>query len=181
MTSEHNPSARQDLLESSHWRPLRLMLDAMDAEIGALYADADHAGIRTRYVGPLIKLSKRGSMTIQELADAVEVTHSAMSQTVAAMRKAGLVEASGGAGDARTRTVTLTRAAEEVLPFLRAEWRATEAAVIELESELPYPLLDVVRDIERALQGRSFRERLRTHFQAFLAEEGGHGESAGSS
>jgi hypothetical protein len=43
---------------------------------------------------------------------------------------------------------------------LAAEWRATEAAVAELEAEIPYPLSQVVADIERALKRRSFHDRI---------------------
>ena len=77
----------------------------MAQDIASLYTHAGITGMRTRFVGPLIQLSRREPMTIQELATSVEVTHSAMSQTAAAMRRAGLVEgvdsmtaAPGGSG-----------------------------------------------------------------------------------
>lgn len=161
-----------DLLESSRWRPLRLLLQAMDDEIAALYAEAGLAELRPRYVGPLIQLSRHDSMTIRELADSVEVTHSAMSQTVSGMRAAGLVQRVPGA-DGRTRRVALTDRARELLPFLEAEWRATEAAVIELEAELPYALSRVVRDMQDALANRPFGDRLRENLAA--AREGRSG------
>jgi hypothetical protein len=43
---------------------------------------------------------------------------------------------------------------------LAAEWRATEAAVIEIEAEIPYPLSRVVTDIEEALRRKSFHDRI---------------------
>ena len=152
----------QDPTEVSRWRPLRLLLDAMDGEIARLYAEREVAGIRPRHVGPLIRLGRRGPMSIRELADALAVTHSAMSQTVSALRREGLVHDVPG-GDARTRRVALTERAQEVLPFLEAEWRATERAVADLEDEIPYPLSQVVRDIEAALARRSFRDRIAAH------------------
>ena len=62
------------------------------------------------------------------------------------MRTAGLVDSSPGP-DARTRTVDLTDGAREVVGFLDAEWRATEAAWDELQAELPTPLQHVVDDM----------------------------------
>jgi DNA-binding MarR family transcriptional regulator len=62
--------------------------------------------------------------------------------------------------DARTRQVTLTDKARRVVNRLAAEWRATEAAVADLEAEIPYPLSQVVTDIERALERRSFHDRI---------------------
>lgn len=149
----------EDLLDSSHWRPLRLLLAEMDQDIATLYEDAGITGVRTRFVGPLIQLSRHESMTIQELAVAMEVTHSAMSQTVAAMRRAGLVESAEGT-DGRTRRVRLTGRSRDLLPFLAAEWRATEASIRELDAEIPYPLSRVVADIRAALAARPFRQRL---------------------
>ncbi|MEV0697887.1 MarR family transcriptional regulator [Saccharopolyspora sp. NPDC050389] len=134
----------------------------MDDEIARLYAERELPGIRPRFVGPLIRLGHRGAMTIRELADALEVTHSAMSQTVSAMRREGLVRSIAGA-DARTRQVTLAKRAQEVLPLLEAEWRASEQALRDLEAELPYPLSRAVQDVQAALSQRSFYDRITHH------------------
>lgn len=160
--AEQGQAADQDLLESNHWRPVRLLLEAMDQDIASLYAEASITGMRTRFVGPLIRLSRQGPMTIRELATAQEVTHSAMSQTATAMRRAGLVEAAENS-DGRTRRIQLSERGRELLPFLAAEWRATEATVRELDAEIPYPLRQVVDDIQAALATRPFRQRLLAH------------------
>lgn len=152
----------EDLLESSLWRPVFRLLNDMDRDITSLYDEAGISGVRTRFVRPLIVLDTDGPLTIQELAKRVEVTHSAMSQTVSAMRKAALVEDAPGE-DARTRRVKPSRKARKMMPFLKAEWRATESALGELERELPYPLTRVVEDIREALSRKPFRDRLHEH------------------
>lgn len=151
-----------DPTEESRWRPLRVLLAAMDDDIARLYAERGVAGIRPRYVMTLIRLGRQGPMAIQPLADALSVTHSGMSQTVSALRREGLVSSAPGA-DARTRVVTLTKRARGVVPFLEAEWRATEQAVAVLEAEIPYALSQVVRDLEAALGRRSFHDRIAQH------------------
>jgi DNA-binding MarR family transcriptional regulator len=148
-----------DPTEESRWRPLRVLLSSMDAEIAALYEERGVVGIRPRHAMPLIRLGRRGAMTVRELASALDVTHSAASQTVTALRRAGFVTSAAGA-DARTREVRLTERAKKLLPFLAAEWRATERALAELEAEIPYPLSQVVRDLEAALARRSFHDRI---------------------
>jgi DNA-binding MarR family transcriptional regulator len=156
---ELQPAGDVDPVENSRWRPLRLLLAAMDDDIARLYDEAGIEGFRTRFTGPLIELSRRGPATIRALAEAFDVTHSAMSQTVKAMRSAGFVESSPGT-DARTRRVQLTASARRLVPFLEAEWAATENAIAEIEAEIAYPLSQVVRDIEQALERRPFRDRL---------------------
>ena len=65
--------------------------------------------------------------------------------------------------DARTRRIGLSARAREVMPFLVAEWRATEAAVRELDAELPYALSRVTADLRALLDARPFPDRLRDH------------------
>ena len=148
-----------DPTEHSRWRPLRLLQSAMDAEIARIYADARISGLKPSFVMELLRLHARGPMTITELARSVQVTHSAASQKVAAMRAAGWVRTTAGS-DARSKTVTLTAKARRITGRLAAEWRATEAAIADIETEIPYPLSRVVTDIEEALQRKSFHDRI---------------------
>ena len=149
-----------DLLDSSYYGPLFALLADMDNDIAVLYAEAGLDGVRTRFVGPMIDLGRAGPLTIQELAERRRVTHSAMSQTVAAMRKEGLAEPAPDS-DGRKRRVQLTARSRELVPFLQAEWRATEATVRALDAELPYPIMRAVADLRAALQARPFAQRLR--------------------
>jgi DNA-binding MarR family transcriptional regulator len=148
-----------DPTEHSRWRPLRLLQAAMDAEIARLYAEAQIRGLKPSFVRELLRLHARGPMTITELARSVQLTHSAASQKVAAMRAAGWVRTTAGP-DARSKKVTLTAKARRITGRLAAEWRATEAAIAELEAEIPYPLSRVVTDIEEALRRKSFHDRI---------------------
>lgn len=148
-----------DPTEHSLWRPLRLLQAAMDAEIADVYAEAQISGLKPSFVMELIRLHSRGPMTITELAESVQRTHSAMSQKVTAMRSAGWVRTVTGP-DARSKRVTLTAKARRTVGRLAAEWRATEAAVAEIEAEIPYPLSQVVMDIQEALRRKSFHDRI---------------------
>jgi DNA-binding MarR family transcriptional regulator len=145
--------------QQSTWRPLRLLIAAMDADIARIYAEAQITGLTPSMVMELLRLHAHGPMTIQELASSVQKTHSATSQKVAAMRAAGLVRTTPGA-DARTRKITLTAKARRIIGQLAAEWRATEAALTDLEDEIPYPVGRVVTDIEAALRRKSFHDRI---------------------
>ena len=148
-----------DPSEHSRWRPLRLLQAAMDADIAAVYAEAQIGGLKPSYVMELLRLHSRGPMTITELAESVQLTHSAVSQKVAALRAGGWVRTTTGT-DARSKKVTLTAKATRIAGRLAAEWRATEAAIAELEQEIPYPLSRVVTDIEEALRRKSFHDRV---------------------
>jgi DNA-binding MarR family transcriptional regulator len=148
-----------DPTEQSRWRPVFRLLSDMDDEIARIYAENGIANLKPSWVLEIIRLHVRGPMTIADLARSVGHTHSAMSQKVAAMRAAGWLETSPGP-DARAKLVTLTPEAEAIADKLAAEWRATEATIVELEAELPYPLSRVADDIRGALARESFHDRI---------------------
>lgn len=148
-----------DPTEHSRWRPLRLLQAAMDADIARIYTEAQISGLKPSFVMELLRLHARGPMTITELAKSVQLTHSAVSQKVAAMQDAGWIRTTVG-NDARSKKVALTAKARRITGRLAAEWRATEAAIAEIEDEIPYPLSRVVTDIEAALERKSFHDRI---------------------
>jgi len=158
--------ATEDVTERSLWRPVRELLERVDSEIARVYqASPDTQDVRPSWVLEILRLEARGPMTIRQLAATVGRTHSASSQKVAAMTKAGLVETSRGS-DARTRRVQVTDRARDLVGRMRAEWLATEDALAELEAETPYPLSRAVADLNAALDRRSFSERLTEHLDA---------------
>ncbi len=154
-----------DPTEVSRWRPVFRLLSDMDDEIGRVYADNGIDDLKPTWVMEILRLRARGPMTIAELARSLGRTHSALSQKVAAMRAAGWLETSPGP-DARSKKVALTPKAERIAALLAAEWRATEAAITELEAELPYPLTQAVQDIRAALARKSFHARITERLSA---------------
>lgn len=148
-----------DPLEPAHWSALHRLLARMDAEIAEVYRRRGITEVRPRFVGPLILLARHRSLTIRELADLTGRTHSAMSQTVTALRQQRLVRSAPGS-DARTRRITLTARGRDLAPLMEAEWHATEEAVRQIEREIPYALTRVVADIEVVLTRRPFTDRV---------------------
>lgn len=154
-----NAVTNSDPTQDSYWRPLRALQQDMEEGISRLYADLAVTGVRPRFAYPLIRLAHTGPLTIRELAESLDMTHSAISQTLTAMRKEGLVETVPGP-DARTRVVDLTGRGRDLVPFLEAEWRATEDAAAELDAELPFGLADYIAAVRERLEQRSFTDRI---------------------
>ena len=148
-----------ELLQSPLGMRLRAVLDEMDADVVRTLADLGITDYRSRFSAVVRAIATSGPCSIRELADALGVTHSAASQTVAEMRRRGLVELGPGR-DARQRVVHLTEATLAMKPALDAEWDATEAAMAKLNTELTASLGQVVREMSEALARRSFRERI---------------------
>ena len=152
-----------DVTTQSLWRSVRELMERVDNDIARVYESSpDTVGVRTSWVLEILRLDARGPMTIRQLSTSVGRTHSASSQKVAAMAKAGLVQTTPGS-DARTRRVQLTNRARQLASRMREEWVATEEALAELEAETPYPLSRAVADLNAALDRKSFYERLSEH------------------
>jgi DNA-binding MarR family transcriptional regulator len=143
----------------SRWRGMREIFDRMDAGIAEVYAEIGIVGVRPRFSMAIFFL-EGGPLSIRQLAHEVNVTHSAMSQTVSVMRKDGLIQSAPGA-DARNRMVELTPAGRALVEPLRAEWYASEAVIAEIDAEVPYELGQLIADLREALDRRSFADRLR--------------------
>jgi len=138
---------------------LRRLLDLLDGDVAAVYADLGLDGFRPRFTPIVRVLAASGPSSIRELAHATGVTHSAASQTVTQMAKQDLVMLTPGQ-DARQRIVRLTPRAVQLLPTLDAEWAATSAAARELDVELSFPLSQLLDEALRALRRRPLRQRI---------------------
>jgi DNA-binding MarR family transcriptional regulator len=138
---------------------LRHVLDLLDGDVARVYADLGLAGYRPRFSPVVRALVILGPSPIRDLARAIGVTHSAASQTVSQMSRAGLVRLEPGA-DARQRIVRLTDRARSLLPVIDAEWAATAAATADLDAELPVPLGEMLTAVLTAVQRRPMRDRI---------------------
>ncbi|MFG1780157.1 MarR family winged helix-turn-helix transcriptional regulator [Micromonospora sp. NPDC049051] len=138
---------------------LRHVLEVLDGDVATVYAERGLADYRPRFSVPLRVLRADGPLPIRDLARRVGVTHSAASQTVAQMARAGLVELTAGA-DARQRIVHLAERAHELLPLIEAEWAATTAAIRDLDAELSVPLADLLQEVLAAVRRRPLRQRI---------------------
>ncbi|MGX7827051.1 MarR family winged helix-turn-helix transcriptional regulator [Actinokineospora sp. 24-640] len=138
---------------------LRHLLDRLDADVAAVYADLGLTGFRTRFTAYVRTLAHSGPSSIKDLATAVGVTHSAASQTVAQLARAGLVVLEPGE-DGRQRIAHLTPRAQALVPVLDAEWAATASAARALERELSAPLSALVDEMVAALDRKPMRERI---------------------
>jgi DNA-binding MarR family transcriptional regulator len=137
---------------------LRTLFEQMDADVAAALAELGLAGYRPRF-SPYVIVLVDGPASVWQLAAAVGVTHSAASQTVAAMVRAGWARQRVGT-DARERIVELTDATRDALPAIRAEWEVTAAAMAALDVELPCSLARIADTLAAALERAPFRARM---------------------
>src|SRR5690606_16398714 len=122
---------------------LRRLLELLDGDVEGIYRQAGLPGYRPRYTPVMRVLARGGGATIKAIAEEAGSSHSAISQTVAQMVRAGLVRTRPGQ-DARERVVSLTAGGRRLLPRLETLWARTAAAARTLDAELPHALSSTV-------------------------------------
>ena len=139
---------------------LRHLIELLDGAVQQAYADAG-LDYRPRYTPVMRILAQQHSATIGELAELAGITQPAATQTVALMKKEGLLRVAASGEDGRQRVVRLSDQGEALLPRLQACWRATKRAADSLDAELESPLSECLAQAISVLGQRSFGERIR--------------------
>src|SRR6188768_4490415 len=97
---------------------LRHLLELLDGDLERIYRDLG-LPYRPRFTPVVRALMEREPRSIREIADHSGLTHSAVSQTVAEMKRAGLVSLVKDRADARARLARLTPHGRALLPRLQ--------------------------------------------------------------
>lgn len=139
---------------------LRHLTELLDGAVQQAYADAG-LDYRPRYTPVMRVLAQQQSATIGQLAELAGLTQPAVTQTVALMKKEGLLRVAASGEDGRRRVVRLSRQGEALLPRLQACWQATKRAADSLDAELDAPLSECLAQAIAVLEHRSFAERIR--------------------
>lgn len=159
MTTEQSEAARPRVEElPSRWRRIQQVFQRVNEGIAELYERVGVTDVRPRYSMALMFLDD-GPLSIRQLAFDCKVSHSAMSQTISAMKSVGLVASVTSREDARRRVISLTDKGRGFVPLLRAEWAATEAVIAQLEAETPYQLSQLAEELHAALDRKPFVDR----------------------
>lgn len=139
---------------------LRHLIELLDGAVQQAYVEAG-LDYRPRYTPVMRILAQQQSATIGQLAELAGITQPAATQTVALMKKEGLLEVAAGGEDGRQRVVRLSSLGQELLPRLQACWQATTRAAGSLDAELEFPLSQCLAQAIAVLEQRSFGERIR--------------------
>jgi DNA-binding MarR family transcriptional regulator len=140
---------------------LRHLIELLDGAVQQAYVDAG-LNYRPRYTPVMRALVQQQSATIGQLAELAGITQPAATQTVALMKKEGLLLVAASGEDGRQRLVRLSPHGEALLPHLQACWQATRQAADSLDAELDFPLSECLAQAIAVLEKRSFGERIRS-------------------
>ena len=139
---------------------LRHLIELLDGAVQQAYTDAG-LDYRPRYTPVMRILAQQQSATISQLAELAGITQPAATQTVALMKKEGLLLVVTSGEDGRQRVVRLSSKGEALLPRLQECWQATKRAADSLDADLEFPLSKCLAQAIDVLGQRSFGDRIR--------------------
>lgn len=143
---------------------LRRLSERLDRDADKIYADLDIV-FEQRWYGVLNQLTLLGPLSVGDLAEALGITHAAVSQTRAALAAQGLVLSSDDPNDARRRVLSLSAAGRRLVTRLTPIWNALNEAARELDREAGR-VVDALERLERALDHASLPDRVRAKLGA---------------
>lgn len=109
-------------------------------------------------------LSRQQNIPLIDIAEQLEVSHSAISQLVTNLKKKGLVHTAPCPDDGRRQLVMLSKEGEALLQQVQPVWEAITAAMETLteENKQTRQLLDAIWQVESAVQEMPLSDRIKT-------------------
>ncbi|GEP92775.1 DNA-binding transcriptional regulator, MarR family [Chitinophaga terrae (ex Kim and Jung 2007)] len=108
-------------------------------------------------------LSQHQPVSMIEIAEQLEISHSAVSQMITNLKKKGLVKTTPCKEDGRRQLVAFSKKGEEMLQQIRPVWAAITAAMDELvaSNKQSQQVLAGIAQIEQSVQIKPLSERIR--------------------
>ncbi|MFD2033566.1 MarR family winged helix-turn-helix transcriptional regulator [Belliella marina] len=104
-------------------------------------------------------LEKHGSLTVTEIADAIQISHPAVIKLTHKMKKNGYVKSIRNPDDLRKQQLELTKKAHETLPQLKKYWDAGEKSLNDLLEHNQELMIQLVK-LEENLKELGFKDRM---------------------
>lgn len=108
-------------------------------------------------------LSKQQPVSMIEISDQLEISHSAVSQMVTNLKKKGLLKTTPCKEDGRRQLVAFSKKGEELLHQIQPVWEAITQAMETLatENKQSQQILAAIAQIEQAVQQTPLSERIK--------------------
>jgi DNA-binding MarR family transcriptional regulator len=151
---------------------LRRLSEAFLSEINRAYQnegiDFDASWFPVFYL-----LSQKGSLSIKELSEQIEVSHPAASQLITGLKNKGLVTSATCADDGRRQLVQLTDSGKALLAQVIPVWDAVSKAMEQLVASEPgcHDILPAITSLENTFRSANLADRISEKLAATIKTE----------
>lgn len=161
-TRETHPDPLAQLGEIALGSRLRRLSEYLFREVEIIYK-AKGIKFQPRFFPVLAVLAARQTAGVVELAQAMGVTHAAVSQILKPLAKARLIQISADRNDARAKCIKLSAEGQRLVLVLQPIWsKLKEVLTAELRTSAP-SLLKMIGELERSFAEVPLSERVLTN------------------
>lgn len=139
---------------------LKRLSDTLMEQVAEVY-QSENVEFNPRFFSILTALSNSESSTVVELGKNIGISHSAVVQTLALMKKEGLVVFSNSNTDSRKTEVRLTPRAKALNHVLAPTWERLREVLQDVVTEERKTLMQHLEGLETELSTNSLIQRLR--------------------
>lgn len=107
---------------------LKRLSDRFLQEVGQIYQELE-IEFEPSWFPVFFLLREKGSLSMTDIAAAMDVSHSAISQMISSLRKRGLIQLVEDPQDARRKKVSLTQLGNNLLQKVRPIWHSMQLAL----------------------------------------------------
>ncbi len=138
---------------------LKRISERLMKDVSRIYQEQD-VDFQARWFPVLYLLGQKTSMSVTEIAQALQMTHPAINQIASGMSEGGLLSSSKDVNDERRRMLSLSEKGAGVMTSLVPLWKDIEAANRDLLSLADSDLLAALGRIEAALDEEDMYQRV---------------------
>ena len=139
---------------------LRGIYDILIRDAVRIYNE-ENVDFEPRWFTLVMLLKDRGKLSVMEIAKTLNMTHPAVNQISNALEKKGLISSYADQEDKRRRILKLSTKGLKLIDSLSPLWEQIEIAVTDLIYEVRPDFLDILSELEYALERKSIYSRIR--------------------
>lgn len=140
---------------------LRRLSEAFLGDVNRIY-DTHKLKFDAAWFPVFYILSRKGTVSLRDIADELAVSHSSVSQLISALQQKGLVKTTTAADDARRKVVAFTPKGKKLQQQIAPVWQALSKAMEELVEEGRHSkvLLRAIGEVETGMARQSLYDRV---------------------
>lgn len=137
---------------------LRRLSERLNESVTRIYRDQEV--VFEPYWFPIVfLLHKRRELSVTEIADTLQLTHPAIIHSVKKLNKQGYLKSRNDKADKRRNMLSLSAKGRSVVRKLLPVWKGIQKKAGELLNEADSNLLEIISQLEFALDKKEFYER----------------------
>jgi DNA-binding MarR family transcriptional regulator len=154
------PNIINELAELAFGARMKRLYDSISKDVMKIYAE-HNLDFETKYFTLFYLISRRGSISIMDVAEELSLSHPGVIQLAKELEKKGFIESVKAPNDNRKRFLQLSKKGQKALPEFEKVWNMINKTNKLLFSKQQNHLLKAIEETEALLEKESYYKRFK--------------------